>query len=287
MSYKIGFIGTGKAAFSLGKHISLFGCGEYVVSGYLGRNPASAEEAAAFAGGKAFADAREIFEASDLVFLAVPDGSIAPVWESVADTAASTGKIVAHLSGMHSSLIFEGAKDGRAGSLHPILAIFDKTTAYKSLEKAYFTIEGGAPFIDFASGLLKKTGNGFAEIAADKKTLYHAASSTVSNLVCALAYAGKSLYEACELPSDFSDNAWRLLFLENAKNVDKLGPVSALTGPLERADAGTIEAHLRALSAYDSKYGDAYRALSLVLLDTAREKHPDRDYSAVEEELKK
>jgi predicted short-subunit dehydrogenase-like oxidoreductase (DUF2520 family) len=285
MTQKIGFIGTGKAAYSLGRHIVSLGGLDYTVSGYLGKSAAASDEAADFVGAEAFPDAGALFAASDLIVFAVPDGSIASVWKSVRDTAIASGKTVAHLSGLHSSGIFEGADSARAGSIHPIAALFDKKSAYTKLKDAYFTIEGGEIFRGFAAGLLTKLGNPFAPIAADKKALYHAASSTVSNLVCAITYAGASLYKDCRLPKDFAENAWRSLFLENAKTVAEFGPVEALTGPLERGDADTLAQHIRAIAAYDPRYANAYLALSTILLDAAREKHPDRDYTKIEKLL--
>jgi pantoate--beta-alanine ligase len=285
MTQKIGFIGTGKAAYSLGRHIASLGGPDFAVSGYLGKSEAASAEAAAFVHAKSFPNASSLFAASDLIIFAVPDGSIASVWNSVRDIAIASGKTVAHLSGLHSSGIFDGADSARTGSIHPIAALFDKKSAYTKLKGAYFTIEGGAIFQESAAGLLKKLGNPFAPIVADKKVLYHAASSTVSNLVCAITYAGASLYKDCGLPKDFAENAWRSLFLENAKTVAEFGPVQALTGPLERGDADTLAQHLHAISEYDPRYADAYLALSTILLDTAREKHPTRDYAEIEKLL--
>jgi predicted short-subunit dehydrogenase-like oxidoreductase (DUF2520 family) len=285
MTYKIGFIGTGKAAYSLGQHIALLGGQDFAVSGYLGKSRSASEEAAAFTSANAFADAEALFAVSDLVVLAVPDGVIAAVWTDVRDIAAASGKLVCHLSGLHSSRLFAGADPDKAGSIHPIASLFDKKSAYTKLRGAYFTIEGGTAFCVFASGLLKKLGNPYAPIEADKKVLYHAASATVSNLVCAITYAGASLYENCGLPGDFAGNAWRSLFLENAQNVAEYGPVQALTGPLERGDRDTIAQHIRALSAYDARYADAYAALSTILLDAAHAKHPERDYTEIHDLL--
>ena len=98
----------------------------------------------------------------------------------------------------------------------------------------------------------------------------------VSNLVCALAYEGMETFKACGLDEDFAESAWRSLFLGNAENTASVGPVRALTGPVERGDAATVARHLAALS------GDAreiYLLLSRTLVETARLKNPDRDYS--------
>ena len=78
---KTGFIGAGKVGFTLGKFFCSKGstdCTEssnsIKVTGYYSRNTQSAEEAAKFTGTKAFTDIGALIEASDVLFLTVPDG---------------------------------------------------------------------------------------------------------------------------------------------------------------------------------------------------------------------
>ena len=79
---KTGFIGAGKVGFTLGKFFCSKGstdCTEssnsIKVTGYYSRNTQSAEEAAKFTGTKAFTDMGALIEASDVLFLTVPDGT--------------------------------------------------------------------------------------------------------------------------------------------------------------------------------------------------------------------
>ena len=65
------------------------------------------------------------------------------------------------------------------------------------------------------------------------------------------------------------------LFTGNCLSVAQKGPLKALTGPVERADLGTIEKHLGALCGPER---DLYRGLSGVLVEIAKRKHPQRDY---------
>ena len=77
----------------------------------------------------------------------------------------------------------------------------------------------------------------------------------------------------------------------------EVGLEDALTGPLERSDIETIKNHLSSLSDdKDCKGLDEdslvriekiYRLLSLDLLEVAQKKHPDRNYSDIEDLLKK
>jgi predicted short-subunit dehydrogenase-like oxidoreductase (DUF2520 family) len=232
--------------------------------------------------------AEELAGECDLLLLTVPDGKIHDVWARLRE-ALPAGRsekdralFIAHCSGSLDSRIFDLAPAESAfvsfGSIHPLVAVHDRETAFKNLDGAYFTIEGGPKFTKFAAGLLTGLGNPFCRIDARQKTLYHAASVLVSNLVCALAYEGMETFAACGLDSSFAESAWRALFLGNAENIAKLGPVSALTGPVERADTATIARHIAALTG-DTK--EMYILLSRTLVETAQRKNPDRDYSGL------
>ena len=52
--------------------------------------------------------------------------------------------------------------------------------------------------------------------------------------------------------------------------------MNALTGPVERNDVGTVARHLAVLEGDDR---ELYRLLSLRLVEVARQKHPDRDFT--------
>jgi len=282
---RIGFIGPGKVGCSLGRYITESDCG-FNVAGYYGRSETAANEAAAFTDSRVFESAEELAAACDLLLLTVPDSQIADVWKDLSQNLRDRNVplYVGHCSGSQSSEIFAPKAGCHFGSIHPILAVHDKATSYKNFTGAYFTIEGDEDFKSIASELLTALGNNFDTIDASQKTLYHAASVMVSNLVCALAYDGMETFKACGLTDEFADNAWRSLFLGNAENIGNLGPVLALTGPVERGDAGTVARHLAVLP------GDArevYLLLSRTLIETASRKNPDRDYSELLKLLEK
>jgi len=284
---KIGFIGAGKVGFSLGKHIAEKAGGAFTVLGYYSRNHESAEEAAAFTGARAFKTPGALAGESDVILLTVPDGQIAKVWADL-KPGAKAGLIVGHLSGALDSGIFSDPENPAQsscsfGSMHPILSMHDKETAYRKLPGAYFSVEGDKPFLGFAEALLSALGNPFCRIDKSNKILYHAASVLVSNLVCALAYKGMDLFKECDLDGDFAENAWRSLFIGNAENIYTLGPVLALTGPVERADAATVKRHLETLT---GETREIYLLLSRVITEAAELKNPERDFTELKEVLR-
>ena len=95
---KTGFIGAGKVGFTLGKYFSSKENDSIKVTGYYSRNTKSAEEAAQFTETQAFTDMGALIEASDVLFLTVPDGSIKEVYEQVRQYPIQ-GKYICHCSG--------------------------------------------------------------------------------------------------------------------------------------------------------------------------------------------
>lgn len=60
--------------------------------------------------------------------------------------------------------------------------------------------------------------------------------------------------------------------------------IDALTGPAERADVNTVEAHLKALAGEDR---EIYRLLTKEIVALAKQKNPNRNYEQLEASLMK
>ena len=88
----IGFIGAGKAGFTLGKYFRTHGI---EVTGYYSRSIRSAREAAAFTSSNVYEDAAGVLSKSDVLFLTVPDGSIRPTYEALAPLFLGNARSVA------------------------------------------------------------------------------------------------------------------------------------------------------------------------------------------------
>jgi predicted short-subunit dehydrogenase-like oxidoreductase (DUF2520 family) len=284
------------------------------LSGYFSKNPKSAASAAALTESAAFATDVALAEASDIIFFSVPDGEIEPAFASFIarsreKNADLSGKLFAHLSGSLASNVLRVGRPGEATlgiepaesrdaldadaayaeqyalhesvfSLHPACAIPDRETAWKGLRETCFVFEGAADARMRISPLLDLIGNRIGTIAPERKALYHAACVFLSNFSVALAAEGVALLTSCGLDAETSAGFLGTLFLGNAENVAKKGPVAALTGPAERGDAGTIRKHLTAIAELeDDAVMRIYRDLTGILLHVAQEKHPERDYS--------
>ncbi|MDR1701632.1 MAG: DUF2520 domain-containing protein [Sporomusaceae bacterium] len=273
----IGFVGAGKVGQALGRY---FGRSGLTVRGYCSRSLESAQKAAAVTG-TAVLPLEELTAASDILFLTVPDGVIEEIWQTVRFLPLE-GKVICHCSGLHSFRILTGIEEtgGTGYSLHPLCAI---TGSFDDLAQVYFTLDHAEEH-QAMNTLLAQIKNPVCRIEAAQKAKYHAAAVFCSNLVAGITHAGSRLFLECGLEAEFAQRAWRQLFLGNAQNIERLGPVQALTGPLERADDQTIHLHLEAL---DEPAREIYRLLSLELLAVAQAKNPGRNYLKVEELLKR
>ncbi len=270
----IGFIGAGKVGFSLGKYLSVNGIG---LSGYYSRNLNSAEEAAEFTGSKTFSTPGELIRESTVIFITVPDGAITDVFNNIRELGIS-GKLICHCSGALSAgeAFPDISTSGAQGlSIHPLFPVSSKYDSYKELGNAFFCLEGDRA--DEWRDILTSLGNPVRIIDGSVKVRYHAACAISSNLVCALAAESVSLLKECGFTADEALQALRPLAMSNISKVFEAGPVSALTGPVERNDVSTVSKHLKCFGTDEER--ELYTAVSRKLTEVASEKHPETDYS--------
>lgn len=250
------------------------------VTGYCSHTMRSAEDAAEFTGSKSYSQMEQLVADSDVVFFTVPDEAIAEVWEQV-KTFPIQGKIICHCSGALSSAVFsEIGQMGASGySIHPFFAVSDRYNSYKELSKALFTIEGTNDRLEEMTGLLRQCGLTVQQIQAAGKVRYHAAAAVASNLVVGIVELAEELLVSCGFSQENALYALKPLMEGNLSRIMEAGTAEALTGPLERADSGTVQKHLQALEGEDR---EIYRLLSQKILGVAKSKNPNRDYMEME-----
>ena len=255
------------------------------VAGYYSRSISSASEAAAFTGSRVFETARDVLAASDVLFLTVPDGAIRTVYDALPKELLR-GKILCHASGALTAkeAFPDIEKYGGSGcSVHPLFAVSDKN-ASRELVAAFFAVEGTPACLPRMTAWLRSIGLHAQRIDGSRKRLYHAAAVVASNHVVALFAEAMDMLEACGFDETAARAALAPLFLGNARHVAEAGPEKALTGPVERGDAATVEKHLAAFAEIGDEDDRAlYRLLTIRLLLFAKEKHSERDFAAIEE----
>lgn len=275
---KIGIIGAGKVGCSMGKYMVQKGLN---LAGYYSRSKESSEFAGTFTDSNVYEQLNDMIEDCDCIFVATTDRSLEDVWRQILDTGVPlTNKIFCHFSGSFSSDVFSGveATGASACSIHPMAAFSDKSTSYQQLNQVMFTLEGKDPARSRILELFQGMGNAVLTISSEKKTLYHCSASLVSNFVIGLYQMGLDILGECGIKQEDATALVETLVRNNVEAMLQNGPENALTGPIERGDAITIEKHLAALSGRDR---ERYLLLGEKVLEVAERKNPARDYEDI------
>jgi predicted short-subunit dehydrogenase-like oxidoreductase (DUF2520 family) len=165
-----------------------------------------------------------------LVLLCVPDRAIAEAAASV-----PPGPWVGHVSGATPLAALEPHE--RRFGMHP-LQTFTRDRGAEQLDGAFAAVSGetdGALAVGL--WLARTLGLEPFALADDKRAAYHAGAAIASNYLVTLRRAAGSLLEAAGAPPAALDPLMRRT-IENGFE---------LTGPIERGDWATVEAHRRAI----------------------------------------
>lgn len=172
----------------------------------------------------------------DLVVIATPDASIAAVAAAVEpyDHAA-----IAHLSGSQGLAVLRGHL--RPAVLHPLVALPDAERGAERLVGAWFGLaaDGDSLAAEVVASLRGKV----VHVAEADWARYHAAAVIASNHLVALLGQAERVAATVGAPID----AFLDLARGSLADVAALGAADALTGPVRRGDAATVERHLAAL----------------------------------------
>ena len=131
-------------------------------------------------------------------------------------------------------------------------------------------------------------------VLKEHKMLYHEACVVASNFLVGLSYLSERMLMTCGFSEETARSALLPLMKGSLLNIERLGSIEALSGPVERSDWQTLSGHLNALSsleqehaAFDiSRASNIYKQMSGLLLEAAQKKHPEKDYEACKEIVK-
>lgn len=263
----VGVIGAGRFGTAL--------VGALATAGYTDVHLASRDEVRARAAANALsvthASMTEVVEDCALVFLAVPDGAITGLAESL---LWQPGQGVVHASGALGLDVLEAAtaRGALTGCLHPLQTFpgtTDAVTCAALFRGITCGVEGAtvdsAALGDLLAAIASDLGARIVRLEGVDRARYHAAAVLVSNDVVALMAAATRAWSAAGLPEDAAREALSPLLLAASANVARLARAEALTGPIARGDAGTVARHLAALAG-DDDLSRVYRALGRELL---------------------
>lgn len=262
---KIGIIGAGKVGISIGHALKKKGYTVAAIADVL-RDDAL-DIARSFIGdGTVYAvDNMEVVALSDVVAITTQDRAIQGVAKEVYDRAPHLGgKLFFHTSGADPSSILKplDEKGALLGSLHPLQTFPDIESGIAVLPETYIFIEGDEGALAMLTEIGQAIGHDVKTIGARDKVLYHLSAVYVCNLLCALYYAGEEIMERIGIGLE----PFLPIIQATMKNIEQKGPLMALTGPIVRGDAKTVQAHLSGITDMEQQCR-VYRALSRVAVE--------------------
>lgn len=267
MTPRLGFIGAGRVGAALAR---LLAARSWPVTAVCSRTAAHARSLAHEVGAKVAESPADVLAAADLTLLTVPDDQIAIVSHSLA-ADAQPGKMVVHTSGVHGAeaLAALAEKGVRTGSLHPAFPFAGGVVP--DLAGVSIAVEADDPHLqDCLLQIVSVLDAAPLVIPHGGKAQYHAALAIASNFAVTLYAEAERLLLDLGVTRQAADAALDGLLQGTVDNLRVQGIPTALTGPLSRADVGTIRNHLALLESADPDLAALYRHLARRTLPLVR-----------------
>jgi len=227
-SPRLRVVGPGRAGRSLANALDQVG---WDVVGFVGRHD----------------DPTDAGVGVDLVVIATPDATVAPVAASITPRREP---VVAHLAGSLGLDVLAGHP--RTAALHPLVALPDPVIGARRLAARAWYAVAGDPIVRQA---VDDLGGRWFTVADEDRATYHAAAVVASNHLVALLGQVERIAGGIGVPAE----AYVDLARATLDNVAALGPAAAVTGPAARGDWATLARHLAAIDR--SEHG-AYRVMA-------------------------
>ena len=220
-------------------------------------------------------------ENAAIFMLAVPDDQL----ENCCEQLAASGRlgphcVVFHCSGALPASILRSAVQAGAhvASVHPVRSFADPMHVAEHFAGTHCGIEGDPSAVAMLSPLFEAMGAIIVPLRSDSKSLYHAAAVFASNYVVSVLAVAEEAAIASGIPAEMALNMLVPLSRESIDNVMRLGPATALTGPIARGDHATVARQLQAVTAWSPPIGALYDALA----DATRRLVARRDIDTVD-----
>lgn len=274
---RISIIGAGRVGRALGR---LLHQADNVIVDVVCRSHRSAAAAARFIGaGNPQARDRARLSATDLILISTPDDNISNAVGLIADQRSRTGaSVVLHTSGALDRTVLSALSDSgmSIGSCHPLQTFASASNAFALVRSTYFCLEGDQQAVRAARRLVRDVGARYFEIEAGEKATYHAAAVLASGGVVSLLSIACDLMVRSGLSEIKARRVLEPLVAGTIANIRATGHARALTGPVRRGDAGTVERNTMALAAIDQRWERLYRLLGQRALELAEQAGADR-----------
>lgn len=244
MKTRIGFIGAGRVGRGLS--LALSRCG-YQITGVASR---------------ARGDAQDVVDASELVFLTVPDDAIAAACSQL---KWKTVHSVVHCSGAAElSVLDAAAREGaEVGGFHPLQMFADPEVAARGLAGCAIAVEAAEPLAATLRAMVAALGARLLVVPPGARAAYHAGAHYAAAFVCTLLAEGTEIWRRIGIAPDDALGALLALLRGATDAVAHSGPARAMAGAIARGDLATVQRHVEALGRLDPRLRELYCTLAL------------------------
>jgi len=268
----IGIAGAGRMAQALGR--LLVERGEPVAA-VASRGESAARAAEFIGGGVEAVSYKELPRRAGRILIAVADSAVPAVAETLAEAMAEaglSGGVALHTCGTLGPEALEPLADRgvSCGTIHPLQTVAAPGQGVAALPGSAFAVAGDTEALAWAERIAAILDGEPLRIAPKFRPVYHAAAVMASNYVVTLLDAAVILMGAAGITEDRALRAIAPLAKASLNNAADLGPLRALTGPIERGDSETVALHLNALEKEPESVRELYRSAGLHALDLAR-----------------
>ncbi|MFV0251971.1 MAG: pantoate--beta-alanine ligase [Beutenbergiaceae bacterium] len=241
----VGVVGAGRVGAVLTRVLRATGHG---VVGASGVSEQSRERIADLLPGVPVLEVEQVVERAELVLLTVPDDALAPLVQGLASLGRfQPGQLVVHTAGRYGIGVLEpAAAAGAIGmAIHPAMTFTGTTVDETRIVGASFAVTAPEPALPIAQALVVELGGEPVVLAEADRGRYHASLTHAANHLVTLIAQARSVLAGTGVP-----DAGALIAPLAQAALD--GAVrhgdGALTGPVARADDGTLRDHVAELS---------------------------------------
>ena len=278
----VGVVGTGRVGAVLGAALARAGHTVVAVSAV---SAASRARAADLLPGVPVLPVDEVLAAASLVLLTVPDDALPDLVTGLcAAGAVQRGQLLVHTSGRHGLDVLEPAVRHSALplALHPVLPFAGTRVDLERLHGTAFGVTAPEPLRPVAEVLVVEMGGEPVWLTEQQRPLWHAALAHSANHLTTLVASSADLLARAGV-----EEPARVLgpLLGAALDGALRAGDAALTGPVARGDAGTVQAHLDVLAAVAPEVLPSYVAMARLTADRALASgrlDPDRAWALLE-----
>ncbi|HME10958.1 MAG TPA: DUF2520 domain-containing protein [Bryobacteraceae bacterium] len=278
----IGIAGTGRVAKALGRFLIERG---QPVMAIGGRNPERTAQAASFLNPCTTpVKIQDLPSIASHILIAVSDAAVEPVAGLLARSGFRHG-IALHTCGAKGpELLNVLARRGvHCGSLHPMQSFATPEQGLTSLPGSFFAIDGDSAALQWASVLVWLLRGRSIRVSPENRCLYHAASVMAGNYVAALVHSAVELLQAAGIENLTALNALAPLVRTSVENCFQVGPIKALTGPIQRGDLATVITHLNELKKQPGAVESLYCSAGRLAAEMARRRGlPESEAAQIE-----